>query len=153
MIQNDHRCGISCCWTKTPRLRDSNLYFDAEGNPLLSKDVAETTPCRKRSWKHTTNETLRSLSQKFRPKSFDELVGQNAVVRSLLGAIFKGRITSLYLFHGPRGTGKTSTARIFACCCPDCLSHEYKSCGVCRECVAFFFGKSRDVKECGGCKC
>jgi len=83
----------------------------------LSRDVAKTTPRGKRSWKHTTNETHRSLSKKFRPKFFDELVGQNAVVRSLLGAISKGRITSLYLFHDPRGTGKTSAARIFACCC------------------------------------
>jgi len=145
MVQNDRGCGISCCWTKTPRLRDSNPYSDAEGNPLLSRDVAEITRG-KRSWKHTTNETPRSLSQKFRPKSFDELVGQNVVVRSLLGAISKGRITSLYLFHGPRGTGKTSASRIFAAAL-NCLSHEYKPCGVCRECVAFFSGRSRDVKE------
>ncbi|KAJ6672305.1 REPLICATION FACTOR C / DNA polymerase III GAMMA-TAU SUBUNIT [Salix viminalis] len=100
----------------------------------------------KRSWKHITNETPRSLSQKFRPKSFDELVGQNVVVRSLLGAISKGRITSLYLFHGPRGTGKTSASRIFAAAL-NCLSREYKPCGVCRECAAFFSGRSRDVKE------
>lgn len=146
MVQNDRGCGISCCWTKTPRLRDSNPYSDAEGNPLLSRDVAETIPRGKRSWKHTTNETPRSLSQKFRPKSFDELVGQHVVVRSLLGAISKGRITSLYLFHGPRGTGKTSASRIFAAAL-NCLSHEYKPCGVCRECVAFFSGRSRDVKE------
>ncbi|KAL9377873.1 hypothetical protein Peur_029208 [Populus x canadensis] len=119
MVQNNHGCGISCCWTKTPRLKDSNPYSDAEGNPLLSRDVAETTPHRKRSWKHTTNETPRSLSQKFRLKSFDELMGQNVVVRSLLGAISKGRVTSLYLFHGLRGTGKTSATRIFACCCPE----------------------------------
>jgi hypothetical protein len=85
----------------------------------LSRDVAKTTPHGKRSWKHTTNETPRSLSQKFRPNSFNELLGQNVVVRSLLGAIYKGRITSLYLFHGPRGIGKTSAARIFACCCPE----------------------------------
>ena len=146
MVQNDRGCGISCCWTKTPRLRDSNPYSDAEGSPLLSRDVAETAPRGKRSWKHTTNETPRSLSQKFRPKSFDELVGQNVVVRSLLGAISKGRIASLYLFHGPRGTGKTSASRIFAAAL-NCLSHEYKPCGVCRECVAFFSGRSRDVKE------
>ncbi|KAJ6358764.1 hypothetical protein OIU76_000481 [Salix suchowensis] len=141
MVQNDRGCGISCCWTKTPRLRDSNPCSDAEGNPLLSRDVAG-----KRSWKHITNESPRSLSQKFRPKSFDELVGQNVVVRSLLGAISKGRITSLYLFHGPRGTGKTSASRIFAAAL-NCLSHEYKPCGVCRECAAFFSGRSRDVKE------
>ncbi|KAL9366866.1 hypothetical protein Peur_038065 [Populus x canadensis] len=100
-----------------PNIRDSNPYSEVEGNPLLSRDVAKTTPHGKRSWKHTTNETPRSLSQKFRPNSFNELLGQNVVVRSLLGAIYKGRITSLYLFHGPRGIGKTSATRIFACCC------------------------------------
>ncbi|CAK7336594.1 unnamed protein product [Dovyalis caffra] len=147
MVQNDRGSGMSCCWTRTPRLRDSNSYSDAEGNPLLSRDVAKTTPFGKRSWKHTTNETPRSLSQKFRPKSFDELVGQNVVVRSLLGAISRGRVTSLYLFHGPRGTGKTSASRIFAAAL-NCLSHkEYKPCGLCRECVAFFSGRNRDVKE------
>ncbi|KAJ6375440.1 hypothetical protein OIU77_000427 [Salix suchowensis] len=116
MIQNDRGCGISCCWTKTPRLRDSNPCSDAEGNPLLSRDVAG-----KRSWKHITNETPRSLSQKFRPKSFDELVGTKC-------------------------SGKTSASRIFAAAL-NCLSHEYKPCGVCRECAAFFSGRSRDVKE------
>jgi DNA polymerase III subunit gamma/tau len=147
MVQKDHGCGISCCWTRTPRLRDSNPYSDAEGNPLLSRDVAETSPCGKRSWKHATNETPRSLSQKFRPKSFDELVGQGVVARSLLGAISRGRITSLYLFHGPRGTGKTSASKIFAAAL-NCLSHEeYKPCGLCRECYVFFSGRSQDVKE------
>jgi hypothetical protein len=94
MVQNDRRCEISCCWIKTPRLRYLNPYSDAEGNPLLSRDVAETTPHGKRSWKHTKNETPRSLSRKFRPKYFNELLGQNVVVRSLLGAIFKRTITS-----------------------------------------------------------
>ncbi|KAE8681407.1 Protein STICHEL-like 2 [Hibiscus syriacus] len=51
-----------------------------------------------------------SLSQKFRPKSFDELVGQN-VVRSLLSAISNGKVTTFNLFHGPRGTGKTTASR------------------------------------------
>ncbi|KAL9340416.1 hypothetical protein Peur_066635 [Populus x canadensis] len=91
MVQNDRGCGISCCWTKTPKNQRFKSIFRYR----------------------------RSLSQKFRPKSFDELVGQNVVVRSLLGAIYKGRITSLYLFHGPRGTAKTSVARILACCCPE----------------------------------
>ncbi|KAF9667963.1 hypothetical protein SADUNF_Sadunf15G0077600 [Salix dunnii] len=144
MVQKDHGCGISCCWTRTPRLRDSNPCSDAEGNPLL---LAETSPCGKRRWKHATNETPRSLSHKFRPKSFDELVGQGVVVRSLLGAISRGRITSLYLFHGPHGTGKTSASKIFAAAL-NCLSLEdCKPCGLCRECYMFFSGRSRDVKE------
>ena len=69
------------------------------------------------------------------------------VARSLLGAVCKGRITSLYLFHGPRGTGKTSASRIFAAAL-NCLSlEEHRPCGLCHECVVFFSGRSRDVKE------
>ncbi|XP_057988552.1 protein STICHEL-like 2 isoform X1 [Hevea brasiliensis] len=147
MIQNDSGCRIRCCWTRTPRFRESNPYSDAEGRPLLFKDVAETTSYEHRSWKLIANETPRSFSHKFRPKSFDELVGQNVVAKSLLSAISKGRITSLYLFHGPRGTGKTSASKIFAAAL-NCLSlEEYKPCGLCRECVLLFSGRSRDVKE------
>ncbi|XP_002511274.2 protein STICHEL-like 2 [Ricinus communis] len=147
MVQNDRGCGISCCWTRTPRFRESNPYSDVEGRPLLLKDLAETIPHGQRNLKLITNESPRSFSQKFRPKSFEELVGQNVVVRSLLSAIAQGRVTSLYLFHGPRGTGKTSASRIFAAAL-NCLSlEEYKPCGLCRECVQFFSGRSRDVKE------
>lgn len=147
MIPNDPGCGISCCWTRTPRFRESNPFSDAEGRPLLFKDVAETASFGQRSWKLIANETPRSFSQKFRPKSFDELVGQNVVTKSLLNAISKGRITSLYIFHGPRGTGKTSASRIFAAAL-NCLSlEEFKPCCLCRECVLFFSGRIRDVKE------
>ncbi|XP_030492539.2 protein STICHEL-like 2 [Cannabis sativa] len=147
---DDPGCGISCCWSGTPRFRESP---DLENNPLLCKNVEEISGYDTRCLKYTCNEivphseTPRSLSQKFRPKSFSELVGQNVVARSLLGAIIKGRITSLYLFHGPRGTGKTSASRIFAAAL-NCLSmDENRPCGICRECVMFFSGRSRDVKE------
>ncbi|KAA3458234.1 protein STICHEL-like 2 [Gossypium australe] len=82
--------------------------------------ISETTLCGQSFWKCINGEinpysdTPRSLGQKFRPKSFNELVGQGVVVRSLLSAISKGRVASLYLFHGPRGTGKTCASRIFA---------------------------------------
>ncbi|XP_074287687.1 protein STICHEL-like 2 isoform X1 [Silene latifolia] len=147
-------CGISCCWSRTPRYRDSNLASDAEEYPLISGETGDTdTSERSRGWKHVNNESSpysdspRSLSQKFRPKSFEELVGQGVAARSLLGAISKGRITSLYIFHGPRGTGKTSASRIFAAAL-NCLSvQEQRPCGLCQECVLYFAGRSRDVKE------
>uniref|UniRef100_A0A2P2JRX8 Uncharacterized protein MANES_06G113300 n=1 Tax=Rhizophora mucronata TaxID=61149 RepID=A0A2P2JRX8_RHIMU len=145
--QNDCGCGISCCWARTPKFRGSNSCFDAEGHPLLSRDVADTTPHGQMSWKNTLNEIPRSLSQKYRPKFFDEMVGQDAVAKSLLCAISRGRITSLYLFHGPRGTGKTSASRIFAAALNCLLLRENKPCGLCRECVLFFSGRSKDVKE------
>lgn len=121
---------VSCCWSKTPKFREPNLFFDVESQ-----------------WKNINYESPRSLSHKFRPQTFNELVGQNIVAKSLLSAISKGKITSFYLFHGPRGTGKTSASRIFAAAL-NCLSNdENRPCGVCRECIVFFSGKSKDVRE------
>ncbi|CBI14898.3 unnamed protein product, partial [Vitis vinifera] len=132
---NDRGCGIRCCWSRTPRFRESNLLSDKWSWKCFNNEI---TPY---------SESPRSLSQKFRPKAFNELVGQNVVARSLLGAISRGRITSFYLFHGPRGTGKTSASRIFAAAL-NCLSlEEHRPCGLCRECVLFFSGRSRDSKE------
>ncbi|KAK7302185.1 hypothetical protein RJT34_13067 [Clitoria ternatea] len=150
---NDNGCGVSCCWSKSPRFRESNPYFEIEDRPLILHGVGETELHGHRSMKHNGDginpslETPRSLSMKFKPKSFSDLVGQNMVVRSLLGAICRGRITSFYLFHGPRGTGKTSASRIFAAAL-NCLSAEMqRPCGLCRECIMFFSGRSKDVKE------
>ncbi|MFY7968157.1 MAG: DNA polymerase III subunit gamma/tau, partial [Pirellulaceae bacterium] len=54
------------------------------------------------------------VARRYRPKSFDELVGQETVARALRNAIESGRVGHAYLFTGARGVGKTSTARIFA---------------------------------------
>ncbi|XP_028089844.1 protein STICHEL-like 2 isoform X2 [Camellia sinensis] len=154
VVDHNHRgCGISC-WSGTPRFRESNIPSDVEGQPLLSGEVDETLLSGKRkNRKHRNNEialcleTPQTFSQKFRPKSFCELVGQNVVARSLLTAILNARISSFYLFHGPRGTGKTSASRIFAAAL-NCLSvEENRPCGLCQECCFFFSGRSRDVKE------
>ncbi|XP_008781968.1 protein STICHEL [Phoenix dactylifera] len=89
----------------------------------------------------------RSLSQKYRPRSFDEVIGQNIVVQSLNNAIFRGRIAPAYLFQGPRGTGKTSIARIFAAAL-NCLSTEdNKPCGFCSECTTFSGGSGTNFRE------
>ncbi|XP_008808954.2 protein STICHEL-like [Phoenix dactylifera] len=89
----------------------------------------------------------RSLSQKYRPRSFDEIIGQNIVVQSLNNAIFRGRIAPAYLFQGPRGTGKTSIARIFAAAL-NCLStKENKPCSFCSECTACFSGTGSNLRE------
>ena len=87
------------------------------------------------------------LSQKYRPRSFDEIVGQNIVVQSLNSAILKGRIAPAYLFQGPHGTGKTSIAHIFAAAL-NCLSAgEKRPCGLCSECSNFATGIGLDMKE------
>ncbi|XP_068646046.1 protein STICHEL-like 2 isoform X2 [Aristolochia californica] len=151
-LGSSHRgCGISCCWSRTPKFRNSNQHTDVEENhPLLlaeAKDMNHTeSACFRRDLALYSDYT-RSLSDKFRPRSFDEVVGQDVVTQSLLSAILKGRIASLYLFHGPRGTGKTSTARIFAAAV-NCLSMDLgKPCGFCRHCVLFFSGRCRDARE------
>ena len=58
--------------------------------------------------------TYQVIARKWRPQTFDDVVGQDHVVRTLRNAIARNRIAHAYLFVGPRGTGKTSTARIFA---------------------------------------
>ena len=57
---------------------------------------------------------MTALYRKYRPQDFDEVVGQDAVVRTLKNAIAAGQVRQAYLFAGPRGTGKTSMARILA---------------------------------------
>jgi DNA polymerase III subunit gamma/tau len=88
-----------------------------------------------------------ALYRKYRPQDFDEVVGQEAVVRTLRNAIERDQIRQAYLFAGPRGTGKTSLARILA----KCLNCEQgptatpdKSCNSCRTIAA---GTSLDVIE------
>ncbi|KAK8929051.1 hypothetical protein KSP39_PZI017909 [Platanthera zijinensis] len=138
-------CGISYCWSRTPKHKDPTFSSGIEGQelPLLSAEGGDKIY----GGIASIPESLRSLSQKYRPRSFNDLVGLNAVSKSLLHAISIGKIAPLYLFHGPRGTGKTSTARIFAAAL-NCLSLEDKKpCGCCQECVFLFSGRSRDVKE------
>ncbi|PKI50360.1 hypothetical protein CRG98_029240 [Punica granatum] len=153
----DHRrfgCKVSCCWSRTPKFKCSNPFSDFEDNPLLMGDGSETYQCGRWDSRNLYNvesaqysETPRSLGQKYRPKSFKDLVGQNVVARSLLGAISRGRVSSIYLFHGPRGTGKTSASRVFAAAL-NCLALEgHGPCGLCRECVVFYSGGSKDVRE------
>ncbi|KAG8082403.1 hypothetical protein GUJ93_ZPchr0014g46683 [Zizania palustris] len=137
-------CGISYCWSGASRYRE--LYYDSDGpeQPLISPD--ETEAAFQDSVPYT--ETPRCLSQKFRPRCFSELVGLSVVAQSLLYSCFKGKVAPMYLFHGPRGTGKTSMARVFAAAL-NCLSveEEQRPCGFCKECVILFSGRSRDVKE------
>ncbi|KAK3039440.1 hypothetical protein RJ639_029239 [Escallonia herrerae] len=78
-------------------------------------------------------ESIRSLSQKYRPVFFEELIGQNIVVQSLMNAILRGRVASLYLFQGPRRTGKTSTARVLAAALNCLASNKTKPCGVIKD--------------------
>jgi DNA polymerase III subunit gamma/tau len=88
-----------------------------------------------------------SLYRRFRPGRFEELRGQDHVVRALQSAVRDGRISHAYLFSGPRGTGKTSSARILAKAL-NCLdSVDGEPCGVCTSCLEIERGTSLDVHE------
>ncbi|KAF8725374.1 hypothetical protein HU200_019891 [Digitaria exilis] len=89
----------------------------------------------------------RSLTQKYRPKAFSEIVGQNIAAQSLSNAIMMDRIAPAYLFQGPRGTGKTSTARIFSAALSCLATADTKPCGICKECTDFFSGNGNHLIE------
>ena len=90
------------------------------------------------------------LARKWRPQTFDDLVGQEPIARILKNAIDQGRIAHAYLFSGPRGVGKTSTARILA----KALNCEHgptsAPCGSCAFCTSITEGSSVDVMEIDG---
>lgn len=91
-----------------------------------------------------------SLYRQWRPQDFDEFIGQEHIVRTLTHALEQGRTTHAYLFCGPRGTGKTTTARILAKAL-NCHSRKgAKPCGECPSCRQITEGNSLDVFEIDG---
>jgi DNA polymerase III subunit gamma/tau len=88
-----------------------------------------------------------SLYRRHRPQSFDEVVGQEHVVRTLRNAVESDRVHHAYLFVGSRGTGKTSMAKILARCLNCEQGPTTTPCGKCESCVAIAAGTSLDVIE------
>jgi len=88
-----------------------------------------------------------ALYRTYRPQTFDEVVGQEAVVRTLRNAIEREQVRQAYLFAGPRGTGKTSLARILAKALNCAYGPTTTPCGECNSCVSIAAGTSLDVVE------
>ena len=87
--------------------------------------------------------------RKYRPKNFSEFIGQEHIVKTLTNAIANDMISHAYLFSGPRGTGKTTLARIFAKAvnCQNRKKGEYEPCNKCSSCVEISEGRSIDLIE------
>ena len=99
------------------------------------------------------NKTYKVLARKYRPKTLEELVGQDVLVQTITNAIKTNRLAHAYIFTGIRGVGKTSTARIFAkslnCIGADgkATGPQIKPCGVCEHCRAITEDRDIDVIE------
>ncbi len=87
-----------------------------------------------------------ALYRKYRPSNFDKVVGQQPIIQTLKNAIVQNRIAHAYLFCGPRGTGKTSIAKIFAKML-NCEDESNKPCGKCTNCKMVQNGSHPDIIE------
>ena len=115
-------------------------------SPGLGLDLPEEPP------KPASASPYRVLARKYRPQTFGELIGQDAMVKTLANAIDRGRIAHAFLLTGVRGVGKTSTARLVAKAL-NCVGPDGKGgptiapCGNCEHCVAIAEGRHIDVIE------
>jgi DNA polymerase-3 subunit gamma/tau len=112
---------------------------------MMSPDEPEST--KKPAATDPGPEPFLSLYRRFRPSRLSELRGQPHVVQALRGAVAEGRVAHAYLFSGPRGTGKTSAARVLAKALNCAAPQDGEPCGVCDSCVAIAAGTSLDVHE------
>ena len=91
-----------------------------------------------------------ALARRYRPQSFDEMVGQRAVVKTLKNALAKGKIHPAYIFSGIRGVGKTTAARLFAKGLNCVKGPTFEPCNECASCLEIGKAASMDVLEIDG---
>src|SRR3954451_6830736 len=87
------------------------------------------------------------IARKWRPQRFDDVVGQQQVTRTLRNALGSGRLAQSFVFAGPRGVGKTTTARILARALSCINGPTADPCGTCDACVEIAQGRDMDVLE------
>ena len=90
-----------------------------------------------------------ALYRKYRPKNFSEIIGQEHIVKTLMNSIISGNISHAYLFSGPRGTGKTTMARVFAKAinCLNRKENEAEPCNKCQSCLDINNNQAIDLIE------
>ena len=128
----------------------------AADSPASEPEIAASAPDAATPSPETSASTARDdyqvLALRYRPQTFSDLVGQEAIARTLQNAIKKNRIWHAFLFAGPRGVGKTTTARILAKAlnCSAAEGPNPEPCGTCPSCREIAGGYSRDVPEIDG---
>lgn len=130
--------------------RDDGLPDPVMEGPGLFGDAAPAVPAPVSAPQNTS--PYRVLARKYRPTTFDDLIGQEAMVRTLRNAFALGRVAHAFMLTGVRGVGKTTTARIIAralnCIGPDGNGGPTADpCGVCANCVAILNDRHPDVLE------
>ena len=88
----------------------------------------------------------KALYRTYRPQQFSQVAGQQAIVKTLQNALLNQKLSHAYLFSGPRGTGKTTLAKIFAKAL-NCETSPSEPCGVCENCLALQENRHPDIIE------
>lgn len=129
-------------------LSPGSASADRRPDPVSAGSPLAAATRRLPAWPYTPHAmSYLVLARKYRPRRFEDVVGQEVITRVLRGAISEGRIGHAYLFSGPRGTGKTTTARIFAKALNCEQGPTGHPCGTCARCVASDAGQEFDVIE------
>ncbi|MDR1289897.1 MAG: DNA polymerase III subunit gamma/tau, partial [Planctomycetaceae bacterium] len=138
--------------TQTPdEKKEREEHIEKSASEVADADNAADDSADNFDLDHSADsKTYQVVARRYRPKTFEELVGQSHISQALANAITTNRIGHAYLFTGARGVGKTSTARIFSKSLNCVLGATTKPCGECDSCVGISTGEDIDVLEIDG---